>query len=284
MLSYPFTSRVTYDDQGLPLYDRAVDSSFLRQVFSKYFSDGVHYEPTNALQIVVDTGMNVKAYAGTIHIQGAIGIEPVERTLAVQSADMLDRIDSVVARLDLSTEARNIDLYIVKGVPSESPVRPELTRNNTVWELGLADLFIAKNTSTISQERITDTRLENERCGLMGPNIARLDTTPYYEQIIALGKLMEREIDNIKNGSDTMLKSVYDKTNTGVVDNSERLGGYYGSIFDDNDCIGHVPSYSVYRKTGQLLVFELPDDTSKNEEPEDELEPITEGEEALLYE
>ena len=33
MQSYPFTSRVTYDGQGLPQYDRAVDSAFLRKVF-----------------------------------------------------------------------------------------------------------------------------------------------------------------------------------------------------------------------------------------------------------
>ena len=281
MLSYPFTSRVTYDDQGLPQYDRAVDSSFLRQVFSKYFSDGVHYDPTNALQVVVDTGMNVKVYPGTIHIQGAIGIEPVERTLALQAADALDRIDSVVARLDLSTEARNVDLYILKGVAAENPVRPELTRNNTVWELGLADLFVAKNTSTVSQERITDTRLENERCGLMGPNIARLDTTPYYEQIIALGKTMEKEIDNIKNGSDSMLKSVYDKTNTGSVDNAERVGGCYMGVLDSNGCIGHTPTFLTYVKTNQVVVFELPDETSKNNDDELELLPEDEGGEAI---
>ena len=34
MQSYPFTSQVTYDEQGLPLYDRAVDSAFLRKVFA----------------------------------------------------------------------------------------------------------------------------------------------------------------------------------------------------------------------------------------------------------
>ena len=36
MNSYPFTSQVTYDEQGRPLYDRAVDSEFLRQVNRQY--------------------------------------------------------------------------------------------------------------------------------------------------------------------------------------------------------------------------------------------------------
>ena len=36
MQSYPFTSQVTYDEQGLPLYDRAVASEFLRSVNKQY--------------------------------------------------------------------------------------------------------------------------------------------------------------------------------------------------------------------------------------------------------
>lgn len=78
MQSYPFTSRVTYDGQGLPQYDRAVDSAFLRKVFAQYFSDGVFYNPTDALQVVAGTGMQVLVKPGVCHIQGAMGIETAE--------------------------------------------------------------------------------------------------------------------------------------------------------------------------------------------------------------
>ena len=186
MQSYPFTSQVTYDDEGLPLYDRAIDSAFLRRVFAQYFSDGIFYKPTSALQVVADTGMQVKVHPGAVHIQGAIGIEDAQRTLVVQAAESLDRIDTVVARLDLSLAARDIDLYIVKGTAAASPQPPALTRDATVWELGLANLFVAKNTQTISQQRITDTRLDSARCGLVAQTIGALDTDPYYEQMDAL--------------------------------------------------------------------------------------------------
>lgn len=185
MRSYPFTSQVTYDDEGLPLYDRAIDSAFLRNVFAKYFSDGIFYKPTNALQVVADTGMKVAVEPGCCHIQGAIGIEDSRRTLIVQASDSLDRIDTVVARLDLSLDARDIDLYIVKGTAATSPQPPALTRDATVWELGLADLFVAKNSSTITQQRITDTRLNASRCGMVAQTIGTLDTTPYFNQIQA---------------------------------------------------------------------------------------------------
>ena len=216
MQSYPFTSQVTYDEQGLPLYDRAVDSEFLRKVFARYFSDGVFYKPTSALQVVADSGMQVKVNPGCCHIQGAIGIEDAQRTLLVQAAEALDRIDTVVARLDLSVAVRSIDLYVVKGTAGESPQAPALTRDSTIWELGLANIFVAKNTATISQQRITDTRLDTSRCGVVAQTIGDLDTEPYYTQLAAMIEDLREVISGIEAGSEVMLKAVYDTKGRGV--------------------------------------------------------------------
>ena len=186
MKSYPYTSEVTYDAKGLPLYDRAVDSEFLRRVFKQYFSDGVFYLPENTLQVVADTGMQVRVQPGACHIQGAMGIEDDTRTLQVQAAEDRDRIDTVVARHDLSRDMRKIDLYIVKGTAADSPQPPALTRDGTIWELGLANLFVAKNVSTISQERITDTRLDTSRCGQVMTPLQTPDWAPYFAQLQAV--------------------------------------------------------------------------------------------------
>lgn len=224
MVSYPFTSEVTYDDYGQPLYDRAVDSSFLRKVFSRYFSDGIFYKPTNALQVVLDTGMQVAVEPGACHIQGAMGIEESRRTLAVQAAEAQDRIDTVVARLDLSQAARSIDLYIVKGTAALSPQPPELTRDATRWELGLANLFIAKNSSSITQQRITDTRLDTSRCGIVSQTIGEMDTAPYFAQLAAAISAHQQDaeaqiealraaIAAVEGDTAWMLKSTYDSKN-----------------------------------------------------------------------
>lgn len=223
MQSYPFTSQVTYDEQGLPLYDRAVDSEFLRKVFARYFSDGVFYKPTSALQVVADSGMQVKVNPGCCHIQGAIGIEDTQRTLVVQAAEALDRIDTVVARLDLSVAVRSIDLYVVKGTAGESPQAPALTRDSTIWELGLANIFVAKNTATISQQRITDTRLDTSRCGMVAQTIGSLDTGPFFAQLQQalaeneaeaeqLIQYLQQQIAAVEGDTAWMLKSVYDST------------------------------------------------------------------------
>ena len=185
MKSYPYTSEVTYDSRKLPLYDRAVDSAFLRKVFAQYFSDGVFYKPENALQVVADAGMQVKVQPGACHIQGAMGIEEDIRTLQVQAAETQDRIDTVVARHDLSRAMRKIDLYVLKGLAAESPQPPTLTRDGTTWEIGLANLFISKNTTNIPQERITDTRLDTSRCGQVMTPLQTPDWAPYFAQLQA---------------------------------------------------------------------------------------------------
>ena len=240
MKSYPFTSKkVTYDEQGLPIYDRAVDSAFLRKVFSNYFSDGVFYKPTNALQVVADTGMQVVVEPGVCHIRGAMGIEESRRTMVVQAAEEMDRIDTVVARLDLSVDVRSVDLYVIKGTAAESPQPPALTRDSTKWEIGLANLFVAKNVSTITQQRITDTRLDNDRCGVVAQTIGDLDTAPYFAQLTAaIAKhqtdaeaqiaALQAAIEAVEGDSAWMMKAFYDPQNKGP----ELMRHPIGYIFD----------------------------------------------------
>lgn len=223
MQSYPFTSdKITYDEHGLPKYDRAVDSAFLRKVFAQYFSDGVFYSSANALQVVADTGMQVAVEPGSCHIQGAIGIETNRRTLVVQAAEAQDRIDTVVARLDLTLAVRSVDLYVVKGTPAESPQPPALTRDSTIWELGLANLFVAKNVSTISQQRITDTRLDTARCGQVGASVQPpFDTEAYFAQLEAAIRAhqtdaeaqieqLRKAIEDVQTGAAWLAKDIYD--------------------------------------------------------------------------
>ena len=50
------------------------------------------------------------------------------------------------------------------------------------WEIGLADLFIAKNSTGISNQRITDTRYDTSRCGVIS-SISQFDTTTLYQQV-----------------------------------------------------------------------------------------------------
>ena len=182
-IGYPFDSHVTYDENGTPVYDRAITSAPLRKLIKSLFSDGVLPNPATNLQVIAGNGMNVLVQPGFAMVNGCLKLEEAQRILSIQASDAsYDRIDTVVMRLNDNDAERICDLYVVKGVPAAKPVRPELIRNASVWEIGLADLFISKNNTIISNQKITDTRYETERCGIIS-SVSKFDTTTLYQQI-----------------------------------------------------------------------------------------------------
>lgn len=184
MKSFPFDSEVTYDEYGMPTYDRGASSQELRAYYHLLYTDGVFPNPSTGLQVAeYGQEMSVSVRPGSLVIQGALGIEENERVLVFEaSGSTYDRIDAVVARLNTNYEYRKIDLYIVKGTESDNPVAPGLTREGGIYELRLANVFIAKNTTMISAERITDTRLHTEDCGIVTCNPDKVDTTSLFIQ------------------------------------------------------------------------------------------------------
>ena len=60
--------------------------------------------------------------------------------------------------------------------------RPISGESGDIYELGIADVFISKNTTTIAQDRITDTRLNASLCGIIGTPNTVIDASNYYTQ------------------------------------------------------------------------------------------------------
>lgn len=218
MISYPFTSRVTYDAQSLPIYDRAVDSAFLRRFYKAYWDDGVFYKPSTSFAVTATgTGMNVQVKPGMAQVQGAFCLEDTVQTLPIAAADAsLNRIDSVVLRLDLSLDKRDISLAVVSGVAAVSPVAPALTRNNTTWELGIANVLVSAGAGVITQRDVEDTRLDDTRCGAVAQTVGELDTSGFFAQLTAMIARLREEIGEVETGTAAMLRSVYDPGDDGV--------------------------------------------------------------------
>lgn len=218
MISYPFTSRVTYDAQSLPIYDRAVDSAFLRRFYKAYWDDGVFYKPSTSFAVTATgTGMNVQVQPGMAQVQGAFCLEDTVQTLPIAAADAsLNRIDSVVLRLDLSLDKRDISLAVISGVAAVSPVAPALTRNNTTWELGIANVLVSAGAGVITQRDVEDTRLDDTRCGAVAQTVGDLDTSGFFAQLTAMIARLREEIGEVETGTAAMLRSVYDPGDDGV--------------------------------------------------------------------
>lgn len=186
MKSFPFDSLALYQDEktGLWMGDRQGSAQDVRDINKIFWKNGVCMAFENAFQVSPGEGMNVIVAPGVCGIEGTLGIEDSERGMTLQASSSEDRIDTIVLRLNLNVEARKIDLYVKTGVAQSVPVRPQLTHSESVWELGIADIFVAKNSGAISAARITDTRLQTERCGAMAP-LMEVDTTSFYDQLQA---------------------------------------------------------------------------------------------------
>lgn len=185
MRSFPWDSVATsIGEDGYPVYDRVYQASDLREVYETFFSNGVFTDDENALKVSPGSGMTVKVAPGRCCINGTVGYEHEERTLAITSSGNLDRIDTVVLRWDSSLDARSVDLYVLAGAPADTPVRPTLTRSETVWELGLCDVYVTAHMAQTKAEKMTDTRLETERCGVVAPFVV-LNTKNFYDQLQA---------------------------------------------------------------------------------------------------
>lgn len=185
MYAYPMDSVVTYDDNGTPQFDRAVDSSQLRELYHSLMTDGVLLTDSSNLQVTVSAGMNIVVNPGLCNIQGCIKKFSEETPITIANGNAtMGRIDTIVARLDLNSDYRDIGIFVIQGTPASVPTRPELTRNTSVYEIALADITISANATTLTQANISDTRLDTNRCGIIS-SIAQFDTTKLYEQIEA---------------------------------------------------------------------------------------------------
>lgn len=220
MRSFPWDSIIIgkNEEYGYPIIDRPSSAEDLRELYKTFFSNGVFLNEENAFQVTPGDGMNVIVAGGKCGIEGTVGYEAAPRGLAIQASSTTDdRIDTVVLRWNNNAEVRNIDLYVKTGFAQSVPVRPTLTRSESVWELGISDIFVAKNSGAISTARITDTRLQTDRCGAVTP-FMQIDTTTFFNQLQAQTQeavdLAQSAIDgtlagNLQSQIDDIWESVY---------------------------------------------------------------------------
>lgn len=97
----------------------------------------------------------------------------------------LDRIGRVIIRLDKTLENRYIKAFILKGNPSPKPTPMELTRNDNIYEISLAQVRIVAGKSYIEDYQITDERLDNTVCGLVTHLFEQVNTTEIYNRFEA---------------------------------------------------------------------------------------------------
>lgn len=185
MVGFPFDSQVTFDPEtGDPQFDRAVSSQPYRKLLRELFTTGVMPNPSTNLQVSAGIdGMTVIVDAGFAVVDGGLCQETEQTTLEIPASDSsYNRIDTVVLRWDENVDVRLATLMVKSGTPAATPVRPALQRNNSIYEIGLADVYVTRGVSIITNDKIADTRYESERCGIVS-SVSEWDTTTIYQQV-----------------------------------------------------------------------------------------------------
>lgn len=145
--------------------DRLYNAEDIGNYFVKLISDGVFPSPENNLQVAPSSGMTVSVAPGWGFIACHWLNSDAFRSLTLNGSNpSLNRIDRIVLRLDRAN--RRMEIGILNGTPAGTPVAPSLTRtSNGIYELSLAQIYVAAGTTAITETDITDERENSLVCG-----------------------------------------------------------------------------------------------------------------------
>lgn len=237
MIALPLQSHFDSDPNG----DRAVSDSDVREVFKSIWGNGVTTVKSDGsdLQVQSHSGMKVKVMPGGCVIEGAIGRQTNELTINISNSHpSLKRIDRIVARLDLSDSVRSIDVYKKEGVPSNTPVAPDLIKQPNYFEIALGDIYVAAGVSEITAAAILDQRPDRELCGFVLPafptNFGLEAITDRWQSILAgaIDGTAAGKLQNNINDLKTELQKLNASTSDVHIDNSNaenELAAFFGA-------------------------------------------------------
>ena len=158
--------------------DRYYDADSMGDWLRPFFCNGVF---NGQMQVTANNDMSVTIAPGYGYINGKHRhfLTPTTLDLEVASGT-LNRIDAVMLRQD--TTLRKNYLLIVKGGNAATPTAPQPTREGAIYELKLADIYIAAGTVRITQAEITDTRMNAAVCGWVAATVKEIDFTQIQAQ------------------------------------------------------------------------------------------------------
>lgn len=175
--------------------DRLYTSQFFRDYFASFIGNGVFPNPSDNLQVMADSGLDIVVKKGKAWIDGAIHLGDDDQVLTLDPGDnLLPRIDKIVLRVDYIN--RTITKEVKKGTPATNPVAPNLQRDNDIYELGLANVRVNVGATNITQSNITDLRLNSNECGIVKGTIEEIDTTTLFNQYQSWIEQKKAEFDN----------------------------------------------------------------------------------------
>lgn len=155
--SFPFDSRFDgFDDEGYPVYDRAVGARMLRSAFAQFFADGVFGSDPGAFAIEAADGLSVTVAPGVAIINGAIGAvyEDAAPVKLDDGPTVGTACYAVFLRYDGNDDHRSLYIRTERGDYGADPAPPEPESGAEVRELRIGHVTVPSNSTDLSSATI----------------------------------------------------------------------------------------------------------------------------------
>lgn len=161
--------------------DRKYTAEDIGRYLHGIVSSGVYADTSDSLQVLADgTSMTVQVQPGRAMLNYHYMENDDVMELTLSAAGTMDRIDAIVAVLDMTN--RVCDITVKEGTPATTPKRPTMTRNDATQEFMLAAVRVPKLATAVTQANITDTRGDASVCGWVSGIIDQVDTSTLFIQ------------------------------------------------------------------------------------------------------
>lgn len=197
---------ITYPENGIT-YDADDASGYLSTRLSGVYSADEDFAVTanGGLTVTVSAG---QAWVRPVRFRGRSIIMEQPEMVTLTAADAVrSRIDRLVLRYDAA--ARKTRLQVLEGTPdSASPTAPEITRTALVYDLCLAEIRRPAGSTEITAADITDTRADEDVCGVMRDGVTGIPTAQLQAQALAIMTQLSTELHTKLDALDAAIAAV----------------------------------------------------------------------------
>ena len=198
-------SIITYPLNGVT-YDAEDVSTYLCTRTSGVYAKDSNYavSVTGPRQITVAPGL---AWINYDDFKGVSACSREAVNLTVPDADStLPRIDRVVLQFDTAVNLTAVKLK--PGTPAAAPEPPAILQNHNQYELGLCTVSVPAGSSVITATDITDTRADEDVCGVMRDGVTGIPTAQLQAQALATMAQLSTELHTKLDALDAAIAAV----------------------------------------------------------------------------
>ena len=198
-------SIITYPLNGVT-YDAEDVSTYLCTRTSGVYAKDSNYavSVTGPRQITVAPGL---AWINYDDFKGVSACSREAVNLTVPDADStLPRIDRVVLQFD--TAANLTAVKLKPGTPAAAPEPPAILQNHNQYELGLCTVSVPAGSSVITAADITDTRADEDVCGVMRDGVTGIPTAQLQAQALTIMTQLSTELHTKLDALDAAIAAV----------------------------------------------------------------------------